>query len=118
MAIAAGNTLGFSEEGDEQKQNEVGVDLGLQLEISRKIFRSNLACAALELKRGVERVIDLFHERDERANVLIAEAGTGVVLLELFDQPAGIINPNVKAIVGRAEKCARELAQFARTFAG
>ena len=37
--------------------------------------------------------------------------------LELFDQPTGIINTDVKAIVGRAQKCAGKLTQFAGRFA-
>ena len=115
--ISARNALGFAKEGNEQKENELGIDLGLELEVPGKIFRCDLARAILELERGVESMIDFFHERDERADIVITQASARVVSLELFDQPPGIINPDVKAIVGRAQKCPGELVQFAGRFA-
>ena len=48
----------------------------------------------------------------------IAQAGARIVPFELFDQPARIINADVKLIVGAAQKSARQLAQFARGRAG
>jgi len=41
---------------------------------------------------------------------------TGVVLLELVDQPSRIINAHVKLVSGAAQKCACQLAQFAGRF--
>src|SRR5260370_399482 len=96
----------------------VSIDLSLELEIARKIFGRDFACAVFEVKRSVEGVIDLFNEGNKRANIMIAQPGTRIVPLKLFDQPTGIINADVKAIVGRAEKSPGELAQFARGFAG
>jgi hypothetical protein len=109
--------LGFSKEGNEQKEDKIGIDLRLELEIAGKIFRGDLSRAIFKLKRGVERVIDLFHERDERADIVIAQSSTRIVSLELFDQPPGIINTDVKAIVGCAQKCAGKLTQFVGGFA-
>src|ERR1043166_6018169 len=117
-AIRARDALRFTKERDEQKQDEVGVDLRLELEIARKIFGADLAGAVLKLKRGVQRVIDLLHERDQRPNIVVAQPGARVVTLELFDQPVGIINPDVKPVLRAAQKRARERAQFARRFAG
>src|SRR5262249_41210008 len=45
------DALGFSKECNEQKQNEVRIHLRLELQIARKIFGSDLADSALELKR-------------------------------------------------------------------
>src|SRR5207302_4660753 len=71
-AIGARNALGFSEKRDEQKEHKISVHLSLQLQITRKIFGTNLARAAFKLERGMERVIDLFHEHDERPDIVIA----------------------------------------------
>jgi len=54
----------------------------------------------------VKGVIDFFTNVMMRADIVIAQASARVVSLEVFDQPAGIINTDVKAIVGRAQKCA------------
>src|SRR5476649_2213825 len=102
--IGARDALRLTKESHEKKQHEVIVDLGLELEVAREIFRRNFTPTALELERGVERVIDFFDEDDERTNVLIAQAGTRIVLFELLDQPARIINADVKLVVGAAEK--------------
>jgi len=79
--------LGFSKEGNEQKKNKIGVDLRLELEIASKILRCDLTRAIFKLKRGMKRVIDFFYERDERTDIVIAQASARVVSLELFDQP-------------------------------
>ena len=71
-AVSSRNALGFPKEGYEQKENKVGVDLRLELEIAGKIFRCDFTRAVLELKCGVERVIDLFNEGNKRADVAIA----------------------------------------------
>src|SRR5262249_54751716 len=113
-AIGARDALRFSKKGDEQEEDEIGVDVRLELEVASKMFGRDLARAVLELDGGVERMIDFLHEGDERANVVIAKAGTRIRALELFDQPAGVIDSDVKAIVRGAQKSPRELAQFAR----
>src|ERR1043166_6271490 len=79
-AIRARDAFRFTKERDEQKQHEIGVDLSLELEIARKMFRTNLAGAVLKLERGVQRVIDLFHERDQRPNIVVAQSGARVVM--------------------------------------
>ena len=63
-------------------------------------------------------MVDLFHKGDERADVAIVQPGPGIVLLELFDQPAGIINADVKLIIGAPEERARDFAQFPRRRSG
>ena len=68
----------------------------------------------LELQRRVQRVIDFLHENDQRPDVPIAQARARIVPLELFDEPARIINADIEPIVGAPQKCAREFAQFAR----
>src|SRR5450432_1142190 len=40
------------------------------------------------------------------------------MLLELFDQPSGVVDPNVKLIVSRAQKRSRQFTQFSRRSAG
>jgi len=47
--VHARNPLGFSKERNKQKQNEIRIDLRLELEITRKIFRSDLTDSAFEL---------------------------------------------------------------------
>ena len=112
--ISSRDPLRFSKKSHEQKQHKISIDLRLELEVAREIFRLDLALAAFELERRVQRVIDLFHKHDERTDVAVAQTGAGIVPLELFDQPARIINADVKLILGVPEKCARQLAQFPR----
>src|SRR5205823_5966072 len=114
--VRPGDALRLAKECYEQQENEVGVDLRLQLEITRKIFRCDFARAALKLERGVKGVVDFLHEHDERTNVVIAQPSSRIVALELLDQPARIINSDVKPIIGATQKCACEFAQFARRF--
>ncbi len=104
--------LGLSKESDKQKQHEIRVDARLELEVPREIFRGDCALALLELQRGMERVVDLFHERDQRPDVAIAQSGAGIVPLELFDEPPRIINPDVELIVGMAQEGAGEFTEF------
>src|SRR5262249_20778055 len=111
MAVGPRNALGFAKESNEQKENEIGIDLRLQLQIAGKILRCDLARTVFELQRGVKCVINFLHERDQRPNVMIAQAGARVVLLELFDEPTGIVNADVKPIVSGAKKGPGELAQ-------
>ena len=49
-AIGPRNALRLAKEGDEKKQHEISVDLRLELEVARKIFRRDLAPAVLELQ--------------------------------------------------------------------
>src|ERR1051325_6223569 len=77
-AIRARDALRFTKKRDEQEQHEISVNLGLELEIARKIFRADLAGALLKLKRGVQRVIDLFHEGDQRPNIVVAQPGARI----------------------------------------
>ena len=59
-------------------------------------------------------MIDLLHKHDQRPDISIAQAGARIVLLELFDEPARIINADVKLVVRASQKSARQFAQFAR----
>ena len=70
--VSLWNALGLSEKGDEQQQDKVCIDLRLQLEIAGKIFRCDLARAAFELKRSVQRMIKFFDEHDQRPDIAIA----------------------------------------------
>ncbi len=115
-AVGSRDALRFSKESDKQEEHEISIDLRLQLEIAHKIFRANLARAAFKLKRSMERVIDFFHKHDERTDIMIAQPGARIVPLKLFDQPARVINADVKAIVGATEERARQLAQFTGRF--
>ena len=58
-------------------------------------------------------MIDLFHEYNERSDIALTQSTARVVLFELFNEPARIINTNLKLIAGLPQKCARKLAQFA-----
>src|SRR5438552_11017857 len=86
--IGARDSLSLSKKGDKQKKNEIGIDLRLQLEIAGEILRRNFARAAFEVKRGVQRMIDFFHEHDQRPDIAITHPGTWIVLFELFNEPA------------------------------
>src|SRR5687768_5729272 len=66
----------------------------------------------------MERVINLLHEGDQRPDVAIAQARARIVPLQLFDQPARIINPDVKLIVRAPQKGPGQLAQFSGGCAG
>src|SRR5207248_4361745 len=63
-------------------------------------------------------MIDLFHENDERPDIVIAEAGPGIMALELVDKPAGVINTDIELIAGMPQKSPRQFAQLARGGAG
>ena len=76
----------------------------------------DLTRSTFELERRVQRVIDLFNKHDQRSDIAVTQAGARIVLLELVDQPARIINADVKLVAGLPQKCARELAQFPRGF--
>src|SRR4029077_3586468 len=103
-SVHARKSLGFSKEGDKQKQNKVGIDLSLHLQIARKIFRSDLADSALELKRRMQGMIEFFHEHDQRPDISIAYSRAGIVLFELFNEPARIINADVKLVARAPQK--------------
>jgi hypothetical protein len=112
------NFLGLPKERDEQQEYEIRVDPGLELEVAGEIFRRDGALAFFELKRGMKRVVNFFHEGDERADVPIAQAGARIVPFELLDEPPGIINSDVKLVVGVTEKSPGQLAEFARVRPG
>lgn len=111
-AVRRRDALRFSEKRDKQEKNQISVHLRLELKVTRKIFRRDLAHSAFELERGVQRMIQFFNERDQRSDVAIPQPSTRIVLFELVNQPAGIINPDVKLVPGSAQKCARQFAQF------
>src|SRR4029453_4447161 len=108
----ARDPLGFSKKGDKKKQNEISIDLRLKLQIARKIFRSDFADSAFELKRRVQRMIQFLHEHDQRPDIAVPDTRTGIVLFELFNEPARIINSDIELISCAPQKCASELAQF------
>ena len=112
-AIGTRNTLGFAKESDEQKENKIGIDLRLQLQIAGKFFGGDPALAVFKLKRGVKGVIQFLNENDERTNIAIAQAAPGIVAFELINEPARIIDPDIELIAGVTEESTRDLIQFA-----
>src|SRR5688572_11884703 len=102
--IGSRNFLGLPEESDEKQEHQVGVYPCLELEVPRKIFRGNLAFAFFELQRGMKRMINFLHERDQGPDIAIAQTGAWIVPLQLFDQPARVINPDVKLVVHPPQK--------------
>src|SRR5436305_3506812 len=78
--VHARNSLGFSKERDKQKENEIGIDLCLKLQIAGKIFRSDLANSAFELKRRVQGVIEFLHKHDQRPDIAITHACARIML--------------------------------------
>src|SRR5215469_2704629 len=53
-AVGRGHSLCLAEERDEQKENQISVHLRLQLQITGKVFRRDLAHSAFKLKGGVQ----------------------------------------------------------------
>src|SRR5205823_4489602 len=115
-AVGRRDALRFSEKSDKQQKNQISVHLRLKLKVARKIFRRDLAHSIFELERGVQRMIQFFNKRDQRSDVAVTQARARIVLFELFDQPAGIINADIKLVSGTPQKCAREFAQFPGRF--
>ena len=60
----------------------------------------------------MQSMVDFFDEGDERVDISIAQTGTRIVYLELFDKPARIVNSNTQATVGSAKKGSGEHAQL------
>ena len=116
--VHARDALGFSKKRDKQKQNEIGVDLRLELEIAHKIFGSDLADSALELKRCMQGMIEFLHKHDQRPDISVANSRARIVLLELFNEPARIVNADAKLIPCAPQKRARKFAEFPSRFAG
>ena len=54
--VSARHPLGFSKERHKEKKHQIGVDLRLKLEVPRKIFRTDLTFAAIEIERGMEKL--------------------------------------------------------------
>jgi hypothetical protein len=77
--------LGFSKKGHEQKENEIGIDLRLELKVPCKIFRRDLADPPFELKRSMQRVIEFLDEHNQRPDIAIAQPRARIMLFELFD---------------------------------
>src|SRR5437899_9743374 len=103
-AIGRRYALGLAKERDKQKENQISVHLRLKLKIARKIFRRDLAHSAFELERGVQRVIQFFHEHNQRPDVAVTQARARIVLFELFNQPAGIVNADIKLVASSPQK--------------
>ena len=116
--IGPGNALSFAKESDKQKEDEIRIDLRLELEIARKFFGGDSALAVLELERGVERMIQFLNENDKGSNVGIAQSAARVMAFKLIDQPARIVDPDVKLIAGVSKKSACDFVQFAGGSAG
>ena len=57
----------------------------------------------------MQGVIEFLHEHDERADIAIAHACAGIVLFELLNEPARIVNTHIKLISSATQKRAREL---------
>ena len=96
--VHARDALGFSKERDKQKENEIRIDLRLELQIARKIFGGDLASSVFELKCRMQRVIKFFHEHDQGVDIAVADPCPWIVLLQLFNEPARIINTDVKLV--------------------
>src|SRR5436189_22498 len=58
-------------------------------------------------------MVEFFNKRDQRSDIPVPHPCTRIVLFELFNQPPGIINADVKLIAGSPQKCARKFTQFA-----
>ena len=99
-AVGRRDALRFPKKGNKQEKNQVSVYLRLKLKIARKVFRCDLAHSAFELERGVQCMIQFFNKRDQRSDIPVPQTRTWIVLLELFNQPAGIINSDVKLVAG------------------
>src|SRR3954451_3479183 len=111
-AIRRGDALSFSEKGDKQQQNQIRVHLRLNLEVARKIFRGDLAHSAFELERSMQRMIEFFNKRDQRPDIAIPQPCPRIVLFELINQPAGIINADVKLVARSPQERPRQFTQF------
>lgn len=88
FAVHGGQLRWLPKKGHEEDEDEVGVDLRLEFEVSGVGFVAGRDGATLKLESGVKRVVDLFDEGDEFLDIVIAEAGAGIVLFELIDDPA------------------------------
>src|SRR5262245_22242567 len=84
-AVSGRDALRLSEKSHKQKKHQIRVHPGLKLKVARKIFRRDLAHSAFELERGVQCVIQFFHEHDQRPNVTVTQARARIVLLKLFN---------------------------------
>ena len=79
--IGSRDLLRPAKEGHEQEEHQISIDPRLQLQVARVILGMNLPLAGLELERGVERVVYFLHERNQRTDVAVAQAGPRIVLL-------------------------------------
>jgi hypothetical protein len=111
--IHRGYFLGFAEEPDEEEEDEIGIDRGLEFEITSVVFAGDLIDPALELEGGVEGMIDFFDEGDQGKDIGIAKSFSGVMAFQLIDQPAGVVDADMELAVGPAEESAGEFTEFA-----
>ena len=116
-AVGRRHALCFSKKCDKQQKNEISVHLRLELKIARKIFGRDLAHSAFELERGVQCMVEFFYKHDQRSDIAVPQPGPRIVLFELLDQPARIINADIKLVAGSPQKRASEFAQFPGRFA-
>ena len=84
------------------------------LKIAREFFGGDAALTVIKLKRGMQCVVQFLNENNEGANIRIAQAAARIVAFQLIDEPARIVNSDVKLITGVAEKSARHFIQLAR----
>jgi hypothetical protein len=112
--VCSRHLLAAAEKGHIEQQDQIGIDQTLQLQISGKIFAVDTTQAGFELKGGMQGVIDLLDEHDKRPNIRIRKAASRIVLFQLLDQPAGIVDPYVQPIISGPEECTRQIAQLSR----
>ena len=63
-------------------------------------------------------MVEFFDKHDQRPDVAIAQDRARIMLFKLFNQPARIINADVKLVAGAPQKRARKFAEFPGRFAG
>src|SRR2546429_600352 len=67
----------------------------------------------IEAPRPVQGMIEFLHEHDQRPDIAITHACARIMLFELFNEPARIVNADVKLIASAPKKRSSKLAQFA-----
>src|SRR6266550_2581266 len=64
----------------------------------------------------MQRMIKFFYEHNQRPDIAVTHSCSRIVLFELFNEPARIVNANIELIARLPQKCASQLAQFTRRF--
>ena len=113
-SVRAGNPSGTAKKSDEKEQDKIGVDLGLQFEIARVVLVAVWRLSSLELEGGMQSMVDFLDEGYEVLDIGVAQAGTRIMLLDLFNEPARIINANALASVCCTQEGPRKHAQLRR----